>query len=170
MQNEAGESQNEAGESQNEAVESQNEAVKWHLLPLAVGEGRSALRRWAKSLTGSAFSLHGVDVLPTRGRRPPYTGETGSLHGAAASSPCAGVGRQRFNSDARKMAFTRPFGLPSESFAFCGTFPFRLLSAAHESNCCFVVRSIERSGRQVAASKCGGGLLAAPTCPPSCPP
>ena len=124
----------------------QNEAVKWHLLPLAVGEGRSALRRWAKSLTGSAFSLHGVDVLPTRGRRPPYTGETGSLHGAAASSPCAGVGRQRFNSDARKMAFTRPFGLPSESFAFCGTFPFRLLSAAHESNCCFGVRSIRRSG------------------------
>ena len=44
-----------------------------------------------------------------------------------------------------KLPSRGPSGFPPKQ-SFFGTFPFRLLSAAHESNCCFVVRSIGRSG------------------------
>ena len=45
LKNAAVESQNEAVKLGNEAVNLQNEAVKWHILLLAVGEGRSDPQR-----------------------------------------------------------------------------------------------------------------------------
>jgi len=63
------------------------------------------------------------------GNRELGTGNSSELNGSAPP-----------NSDACKKSSTRPFGLPSESFAFCGTFPLRSMLRA-QSNCWLQARS-----------------------------